>query len=112
MGRRLTIILPFRLPTWNQLLAMNHWQRKKVRDWIHGAVLMCCQGQIERPTPTEEVLRLSLTELSRLEYLQMIQPGASKKYLRSKNLQKKLRKQSLQSNGNKPFNPFDEMLKK
>lgn len=26
------IVLPVPLPTWNRLLAMNHWQRKRLRD--------------------------------------------------------------------------------
>lgn len=36
------IVLPFPLPTWNRLLGVNRWQRKKIRDWIHKAV-SCCE---------------------------------------------------------------------
>ena len=37
--KSLKIILPFALPTWNKILAMGIWQRKKERDRIHAAVL-------------------------------------------------------------------------
>ena len=35
---KLTIILPFPLPTWNLLLSVNRWRRKKIRDLIHTMV--------------------------------------------------------------------------
>jgi len=34
----LTIVLPTKLPTWNALLAMHHYQRAKVRCLIHRLV--------------------------------------------------------------------------
>ena len=39
--KSLVVVLPFKLPTWNALLAMGVWQRKKERDRIHAAVLRC-----------------------------------------------------------------------
>lgn len=39
--KSLVVVLPFKLPTWNVLLAMGVWQRKKERDRIHAAVLRC-----------------------------------------------------------------------
>lgn len=29
---KLTLIIPGRLPLWNQILAMHHWKRKKFKD--------------------------------------------------------------------------------
>lgn len=81
-------ILPFRLPTWNQLLAMHHFQRKKVRDCIKNAVFMCTQSVPVSQTPTELVLRLRWTDLQKQEYYQMIQPNSLKKYHIRKKLQK------------------------
>jgi len=85
---RLRIILPFRLPTWNQLIAMNQWERKRVRDWIKGAVSMSIQKPRGWQIQTDEVVRLSLTAWSKQEYLSMIVPSASKKYGRRKKLEK------------------------
>jgi hypothetical protein len=34
----LTITIPGKLPTWNQLLAMNRWRRADVRHLIHQLV--------------------------------------------------------------------------
>ena len=74
------IILPFKLPTWNALLAMNHWERKRMRDWIKEKVFMCIQsGDVSR-TPMGLVVRLSLTDCEKQAYLSMIQPNSSKKY--------------------------------
>ena len=78
------LVLPFKLPTWNQLLAMNHWQRAKVTKWIKEQVFVCTRLEKEWLTRTESVQRLSLTELSLAEYSQMIQPSSSKKYLLAK----------------------------
>lgn len=36
--KNLKIVLPFPLPTWNRLLSMNQWERKKLRDWIHESI--------------------------------------------------------------------------
>lgn len=56
------IELPFRLPLWNDLLAMNHWQRKKVRDLIHGYIstlpvtesdAMIQMGSASKPASTD-----------------------------------------------------------
>ena len=37
--KRVVIVLPFKLPTWNALLSMNRFQRAKERHRIHNAVL-------------------------------------------------------------------------
>lgn len=76
----LTLILPFKLPTWNQLLAMDHWQRKKVRDWIKRQVSECIASGVDWQTPTGSARRLLLTDLCLREYSEMITPNALKKY--------------------------------
>ena len=82
------LILPFRLPTWNQLLAMNHWQRKKVRDWIKTAVYMCITKQKDLRTVTDARLKPVLTDLSLQEYYGMIVPNSSKKLASRKRSQR------------------------
>lgn len=85
-GETLRLVLPFKLPTWNQLLAMNHWQRAKVREWIKKQVSTCIQSGDVSQTPTGYQLKLSLTPLSLAEYSEMITPNASKKYRTAKRL--------------------------
>jgi hypothetical protein len=86
--RHLRIILPFRLPTWNQLLAMNHWQRKEVRDWIKGAVSIFIREHKNLPTKTDAVVRLRLTDSSLQAYCRMITPAS----LRKSRIRRKLRR--------------------
>lgn len=76
--------LPFPLPTWNRLLAMHHWERKKLRDWIHHAVSISIRAGTDSLTPMESAQRLQSTGLSLLEYYQMIRPNASRKSLLAK----------------------------
>lgn len=89
--KKRVLIFPFRLPTWNQLYAMHWRERKKVRDWIHDAVLRCIQNEPVSQTQTELVQRLSLTDLEKQAYLLMIQPNSSKKYRTRKKLQKMMK---------------------
>ena len=83
-----TLVLPFRLPTWNQLLAMNHWQRAKVTAFIRGFVSTSIRDAGDWRTRTEFRLKPRLTALQREAYLQMIQPNSSKKYRFRKRLGK------------------------
>ncbi len=86
--KHIRLILPVRLPTWNQLLAMNHWQRKKVRDWIKGAVSTSIRKQKDLLMQMDAVVRLSLTDWSKQEYLSVITPNSSKKLRNRKKLEK------------------------
>lgn len=70
----ITIKLPFPLITWNRLLAMNQWDRKKYRDWIHRAVCISIQEGFDSLTWTESVERLQSMGLSLADYYQMIRP--------------------------------------
>ena len=74
------LILPFKLPTWNQLLAMNPWERNKVAKWIKGQVSACIVSGAEWQTPTGSAVRLRLTDLCLQEYYQMIVPDTSKRF--------------------------------
>lgn len=89
------IILPFRLPTWNQLLAMNFWERKRIRDWIKNSVSTCITEQIGSQTQTDAALKQSLTPLSLREYYQMIVPNSSRKLRNRKRLLRGMKKRSL-----------------
>jgi len=80
--KKLVIVLPLPLPTWNRLLAMNHWQRKKTRDLLHRAVSICTRYAIEPRTSGGLVKKLSLTDSLQLQrirtaYFPMIRPGTS-----------------------------------
>jgi hypothetical protein len=87
--KHIQIILPFKLPTWNQLLAMNHWQRAKVTKWIRENVAyIYTRSESVSPTPMELVLRLRLTEFALQEYLAMIQPRSLTKSRHRKRLAK------------------------
>lgn len=87
-------MLPFKLPTWNQLLAMNPWQRKKVRDWIHQYVYTAILQAKDLETVTDVVLKPSWTPLLEAEYLLTIQPNASRKYRLRKMLETKIKRLS------------------
>lgn len=40
------ITLPVPLPTWNKLLGVNRWQRKKIRDMVHSLVIICAESSL------------------------------------------------------------------
>ena len=65
--KSLTIVLPFKLPTWNQLLAAGIWERKKIRDTIHAAVLQSIADGRDSVTRMEFQQKQLLTGLSGLE---------------------------------------------
>ena len=92
--RKLTIVLPFKLPTWNQLLGMDHWQRKEVRDWIHQYVSRAIREANGLETATEGVLKPSWTPLLEAEYYQLIRTNASVRYSLRKKLEKKIKQSS------------------
>lgn len=90
IGMTQQIIIPFKLPTWNQLLAMNKFERAKVTKWIKEYVSTSIANEKDLQTRMDAVLRLSLTPLQKLEYGQMIVPNTSKKYrIRKKSLRLK-----------------------
>src|ERR1041385_286257 len=88
---RLTIVLPFKLPTWNALFAMNPWERQRLTNWIKNFVYSSIQGAGGSQTPTGSVLRPRLTALQRAEYLLMIVPNTSKAFLSRRSKRKKIK---------------------
>jgi len=82
---KMVIVLPFPLPTWNRILAMGVWQRKKLRDLIHQFVYISIAKEEGWLTPTVYQLKQQSMELLMPEYYQMIRPKLSKKYRIPKN---------------------------
>jgi hypothetical protein len=82
------IILPVKLPTWNAILAMGIWQRKKLRDAIHGLIANVVSTSITsvKDLQTQTVFRLKqrLIPFAELEYSQTITPESLRKYRRAK----------------------------
>lgn len=76
--RRVEIVLPVPLPTWNRLLAMHPWQRMKCRHLIHLFVSLSCRYGRDWPTLTEFQGKRHSTELLRAEYFETIRPSSSK----------------------------------
>ena len=79
-GARATIVLPFRLPTWNQILAMDLRQRMKVKRWIRNFVSQSIADAGGSQIPMGSTLRLQLTDLQKAEYSKMIRPSSSSRY--------------------------------
>lgn len=78
---QITIELPIPMPTWNRILQMHPWERKKLRDYIHHAVSTSYTYGTDWPTVTEFQGKRLSTELFMLEYFQMIRPNKSRKQL-------------------------------
>lgn len=89
----MTIEIPLPMPTWNRLLAMNKWQRMKLRHYIHHAVFMSITYGSDWPTVMEFQGRPYSTELWKLEFYQMIRPNTSRKS-QIASLKEALKKQS------------------
>jgi len=92
--RYLHLVLPFKLPTWNQLLAMNQWERMEIRRWLKDAVSTCIRSAPVSQTRTGSVRKLSLTALSLATYSQMIQPKSSRKYRSRKRMASAMKRAS------------------
>ena len=73
--RSLTVELPIALPTWNQLLGMNRWKRKKVRDLIHHAVFISIASGNDWPMQTVYQGKQRSTDSFITEYYQTIRPS-------------------------------------
>lgn len=75
--RSTEVILPIPLPTWNRLLAMGHWQRKKLREMIHFAVSTSITYGTNWPTQITYQGKLCSTDSFMQDYLQTIRPKKS-----------------------------------
>jgi len=78
---KITIELPYPLPTWNRIMAMQHFQRMTLRHLIHLSVSELFLIEDTITTQRELVLKPFLTGLWHLEYLSMIRPNKSRKLL-------------------------------
>lgn len=90
----ITITVPIPMPTWNRILAMHHWQRKKLRDSIHELICTCIQLDFDSLTPTEYQQKQLLMESLKRASLEMIRPSSSAKSRtpRKKSAKKRARK--------------------
>jgi hypothetical protein len=77
--QKMVVRLPFPLPTWNRVLVMNRWQRKKLRDLIHQFVSMCIPEGTDSLTQTEYQQRRRLMASFMGAYYGMIRPSTSGK---------------------------------
>lgn len=68
----MTITIPLPMPTWNRILAMQHFERMKLRDLLHHAVSISITCGSDWPTWTVYQSRRLSTGLFTLEYLQTI----------------------------------------
>jgi len=68
------ILLPYPLPTWNRLLAMEPFKRKRLRNWIHASILQLSAIENASTIQTVYLLRQRWMELYGPEYYQMIRP--------------------------------------
>lgn len=66
--RKLVIILPFRLPTWNVILALPLRRRMRLKALIRDAVSECIRDCIDLETSEAGVIRPRLTDLWLLDY--------------------------------------------
>ena len=73
------INLPIPMPTWNRILAMQHFQRKDMRRLLHECVSLSITHGLDWPTSTVYQGKPRSTGLLLLEYLQTIRPSKSRK---------------------------------
>lgn len=57
-GDFLVLELPIPLPTWNRILAMHHWERKKLRDLIHEITRRAVSGERSNEIMIQQYLKL------------------------------------------------------
>lgn len=86
---RVVVEIPVALPTWNCLLAADHWKRKRIRDAVHEIVAVSVgdfpfeslSPAIERDCVTLTVSqpKLQLMASFMQDYYRMIRPSTSAK---------------------------------
>ena len=94
MNERIVIEIPVPMPTWNRLLAMHPWERKKCRDLIHLFVSLSITHGPDWPTLTDYQGKQQSTDLLKMEYLQTIRPNKSRKSAISKAKAERRRRRS------------------
>jgi len=84
---RVSIVLPFPLPTRNQMNSLAFRDRLKVKAFIRDTVSKCIQDAGASRTPTGLTLKAQSTAFAVAEYLKMIRPNtATRPSTRKKNV--------------------------
>jgi len=93
------IELPYPLPLWNRILAMGHFERKKLRHWIHASLSQLQATGTASMTPTVYRLKPCWMALYSAEYYAMIRPSKYKKsvFAAKKRKKKRMSEQQLKS---------------
>ena len=84
---KIEITLPISLPTWNRLLSMDKWQRKKTRDMVHHAIYLSIRYGGDWPIQMEYRGKLLSMDSFCAEYYKMIRPNSSGKSATAKKKQ-------------------------
>jgi hypothetical protein len=71
--------VPTVMPTWNQILAMNQWERKRLRDSLHKLTFLSITIALGSQTRMGLAQKQSSMQLSVQEYLAMIRRKKSVK---------------------------------
>ena len=77
--KRLEIVIPLPMPTWNRILVMHPMARIELRHLMHLFVSLSIIDGRDWPTWTGYASRQQSTDLLKLVYLQMIRPCQSRK---------------------------------
>lgn len=77
---RVTLVLNFKLPTWNQLYAMSKWERQRVTNLLKDTISTSIREAGGSEIPTGAQVKVRLTDLQRAAYSEMIRPNTSQAY--------------------------------
>ena len=96
---RAVVVVPVRMPTWNRLLSMHHFERKKCRDLLHRLTCTSLTTAIPSQTPKGLALNTAWMRSCVQAYLPMIAPVQSAKSEtgKRKSAKKKRRRRNLSS---------------
>lgn len=90
-----SLVIPGRLPSWNQILAMHHWQRKKFKDQLaHEFLSALRQSASDCSIPTTSARNTTLTYAATLALFLTTRRIKSKS--KSRSAKPKMEKRNLQ----------------
>lgn len=78
---KLEIVIPVAMPSLNRVLAMHHFERKKLRDLLHLFVSLSITHGNAWPTSTIFMEKACSTDLLLLEYSALTRPSKSRRSL-------------------------------
>ncbi len=73
---QLVIVLPFAMPTWNRILALQVFQRMRLRHLVHAFVFSSITSGEDWPTQMVCQSKVQSTLLLLLEYSEMTRQGS------------------------------------